>query len=79
MLEPVDDLVHELARIGLERRDLLRGELRIHEPAILGVFRGVDLQRDERSLLADVDGHQSDEKISGWRSANFTSSYRLMM
>ena len=56
--ETVDDLVDQLAGVGFERCDLARAELGIHQPAVLGVVRRIDLQRDERAILADVDGDQ---------------------
>jgi hypothetical protein len=54
--EAVDEVVDQLGHRLLEQRHLLGGEDRVEDLAVLLVLRRVDLQRDERADVAEVDG-----------------------
>ena len=56
--EPVDQLVDHRPHAVLAREDLARREVRIQDAPVLHMIGRVDLQRDERTLLADVDRHE---------------------
>ncbi len=49
-------VVDESPHLLVEGDEVACAQLRIHDPAVLGVVGRVDLQRDQRAVLADVDG-----------------------
>ena len=51
----VDQVVHQAAHRALELADLARREQRVEQPAELHVLGRIDLQRDQRPDVADVD------------------------
>ena len=53
--ERVDQLVGELAHLVLELVDLARREQGVEQLAVLQVVGRVDLQRDERTVVAEMD------------------------
>ena len=54
--EPVDELVDQAAHLLVERDEVAGAQVRVHHPAVLDVVGRVDLQRQQRPLLPDVDG-----------------------
>ena len=54
--EPVDEVVHEVRDLLVHGGHLARGEDRVEQLAELLVLRRVDLQRDHRPLVLEVDG-----------------------
>jgi hypothetical protein len=55
--EAVDELVCELADVGLQQRHLLRSEERVEQPAVVAVHVAVELQRDQRVNRTHAEGH----------------------
>ena len=53
--ELVDELVEELGHLVVERCHRTRSEERVEDPPVLHVLRRVDLQRDERPDVAELD------------------------
>ena len=53
--EAVDHLVHQLGDLWFTAGHLARSEQRIEDATVLGVLGRVDLQRDQRSHVAEVD------------------------
>ena len=54
--KPVDHLVHQLGDGRFARGHLARREQRVEDAAVLRVLGRVDLQRDQRPHVAEVDG-----------------------
>ena len=55
--EAVDELVGQLADVGLQQRHLPRGEERVEQPAVVAVDVAVEVQRDQRVGRSHAEGH----------------------
>ena len=64
--ELVDDAVEELDHLLFECRHRTRCEERVEDPPVLHVLRGVDLKRDERPNVAELDRLRA-RREHGWR------------
>ena len=71
---PFDQAPDDATHLRFELRDLPGYELRTEEPAVLGVLGRVELEWDE-GLFPRLRLPPADVKNSGWRKAQFTSSY----